>query len=110
VLGLAPSTVSKHLALLRAAALVEDRKQGRWIRYQLAADPANGHAAGVLALLRGALETADARRGADRAPLAAVRGRGRLGRAVPRAAAAAGRARAAPPGRAPAGRRRARRA
>ena len=72
VLGLAPSTVSKHLALLKAAALVEDRKQGRWIRYQLAADPANGHAAGVLALLRGALDR-DAAVIADRRRLREVR-------------------------------------
>jgi DNA-binding transcriptional ArsR family regulator len=33
LLGLAPSTVSKHLMLLRHAGLVESRKQGRWIHY-----------------------------------------------------------------------------
>jgi len=107
VLGLAPSTVSKHLALLKAAALVEDRKQGRWIRYQLAADPANGHAAGVLALLRGALDR-DAAVIADRRRLREVR-------AVPlvelcRAPLPPRAAGPAPPRRAPAGRRRARRA
>lgn len=36
VLGLAPSTVSKHVELLRRAGLVERRKQGRWHYYQLA--------------------------------------------------------------------------
>jgi ArsR family transcriptional regulator, arsenate/arsenite/antimonite-responsive transcriptional repressor len=31
LLELAPSTVSKHLSILRAARLVESRKEGRWI-------------------------------------------------------------------------------
>ena len=34
--GLAPSTVSKHLTLLKAAGLVDDRRDGRWIHYALA--------------------------------------------------------------------------
>jgi ArsR family transcriptional regulator len=33
--GLAPSTVSKHLSILFQAGLVESRKAGRWIYYQL---------------------------------------------------------------------------
>ena len=33
LLELAPSTVSKHMALLRQARLVDSRKQGRWICY-----------------------------------------------------------------------------
>jgi len=33
--GLAPSTVSKHLSILFQAGLVESRKEGRWIFYQL---------------------------------------------------------------------------
>ena len=33
--GLAPSTVSKHLSILFQAGLVESRKDGRWIYYQL---------------------------------------------------------------------------
>lgn len=36
LLGLAPSTVSKHLALLWQAGLVERRKEGRWHYYRLA--------------------------------------------------------------------------
>ncbi len=36
LLGLAPSTVSKHMALLKAAGLVESRKEGRWVHYRLA--------------------------------------------------------------------------
>lgn len=33
--GLAPSTISKHLSILYQAGLVESRKDGRWIYYQL---------------------------------------------------------------------------
>jgi len=39
LLRLAPSTVSKHMALLQQARLVESRKEGRWIYYRLARDP-----------------------------------------------------------------------
>jgi DNA-binding transcriptional ArsR family regulator len=35
LLELAPSTVSKHLSVLRAARLVESRKEGRWMYYKL---------------------------------------------------------------------------
>ncbi|NQU41757.1 winged helix-turn-helix transcriptional regulator [bacterium] len=35
MLGLAPSTVSKHLSILYQARLVELRKDGRWIYYRL---------------------------------------------------------------------------
>lgn len=38
LLELAPSTVSKHLSILRAARLVESRKEGRWLYYR----PARG--------------------------------------------------------------------
>jgi len=40
---LAPSTVSKHMSILRQARLVEGRKDGRWMYYRLAgleAEPA----------------------------------------------------------------------
>lgn len=56
VLGLAPSTVSKHLAILKAAGLVADRRDARFIHYALTPDGENPHAPGVLALLRGALD------------------------------------------------------
>jgi len=36
LLGLAPSTVSKHMAILKQARLVDSRKEGRWMFYQLA--------------------------------------------------------------------------
>jgi DNA-binding transcriptional ArsR family regulator len=35
LLALAPSTVSKHLAILRQAGLVTSRKDGRWIYFAL---------------------------------------------------------------------------
>jgi len=35
LLQLAPSTVSKHLYLLKQAGLVDSRKDGRWIYYSL---------------------------------------------------------------------------
>jgi ArsR family transcriptional regulator, arsenate/arsenite/antimonite-responsive transcriptional repressor len=56
VLALAPSTVSKHLTLLRAAGLVTDRRDGRWIHYALATEERNPYARHVLALLRGPLD------------------------------------------------------
>lgn len=40
VLRLAASTVSAHLAELRRAGLVNERKDGRWVEYRLAEDPA----------------------------------------------------------------------
>lgn len=36
VLGLAPSTVSKHMNILQAAGLVQRRKRGKWHFYRLA--------------------------------------------------------------------------
>ncbi len=35
LLGLAPSTVSKHMSVLHQAGLVDTRKDGRWIYYRL---------------------------------------------------------------------------
>ncbi|MBE7560523.1 winged helix-turn-helix transcriptional regulator [bacterium] len=52
---LAPSTVSKHLAILRAARLVEMRKEGRWVYYRLAGREAPEPARSALAWLRGRL-------------------------------------------------------
>ena len=40
LLELAPSTISKHLSILRDAGLVEARKDGRWVHYRLASLPA----------------------------------------------------------------------
>ena len=35
VLSLAPSTVSKHMSILKQAGLVQMRKEGRWAYYRL---------------------------------------------------------------------------
>lgn len=40
LLQLAPSTVSKHLSILRQGGLVETRKKGRWIFYFIPREPA----------------------------------------------------------------------
>lgn len=39
LLQLAPSTVSKHLSILRQGSLVESRKEGRWIYYSIPKEP-----------------------------------------------------------------------
>ncbi len=41
LLELAPSTVSKHMQILRQARLVEMHKEGRWIYYRLAGESAS---------------------------------------------------------------------
>jgi len=38
LLGLAPSTVSKHMAILKQARLVDSRKDGRWMFYRAAGE------------------------------------------------------------------------
>ena len=40
LLGLAASTTSKHLFILRQARLIESIKNGRWVYYRLPAEPA----------------------------------------------------------------------
>lgn len=42
LVGLAPSTVSKHMSILRQSRLVEGRKDGRWMYYRLAGPRASG--------------------------------------------------------------------
>ena len=49
LLGLADSTVSKHMAVLRAAGLVRSRKRGRWVYYGLADGGASGAVKDALA-------------------------------------------------------------
>jgi len=69
VLGLSMSTVSKHLSLLRAAGLVEERKAGRWVHFRLAEERMSEYALPLLSLVRGwlkkdAVVRADAERAA----------------------------------------------
>ena len=52
LLGLAPSTVSKHLSILKQAGLVESRKEGRWIYYRLPGGEISEVARTALAWLR----------------------------------------------------------
>lgn len=40
LVGLATSTVSKHMSILKQARLVDSRKDGRWIYYRLACEEA----------------------------------------------------------------------
>lgn len=35
LLGLAPSTVSKHLSILKQTGMVNERKEGRWVFHEL---------------------------------------------------------------------------
>jgi ArsR family transcriptional regulator len=42
VLGIAVSTVSKHLSLLREAGLITDEKDGKWVNYRLSEAGAPG--------------------------------------------------------------------
>jgi ArsR family transcriptional regulator len=44
MLGLAPSTTSKHMSILRQAGLVEANKEGRWMHYVLAGKGASAQA------------------------------------------------------------------
>ena len=55
LLGLAPSTVSKHLSVLQQAGLIVGRKEGRWVHYRLAGREATPRVRGTLNWLRGAL-------------------------------------------------------
>ena len=47
VLGLAPSTVSKHLSILYQANLVNARKEGKWIYYRLSEDAPDSASRGI---------------------------------------------------------------
>ena len=49
LLELAPSTVSKHLTILRSARLVDSRKEGRWMYYRLSKELRPPSAGKVLA-------------------------------------------------------------
>jgi len=48
VLALSPSTVSKHLFLLKSAGLVNDRKEKKWVHYSLDRESDDPHVAGIL--------------------------------------------------------------
>lgn len=58
-LGLAQSTVSKHLKVLEEAGLVSFEKDGLWVNFQISARPDNAYAAAMLGQLAGWLEGDD---------------------------------------------------
>ena len=64
LLELAPSTVSKHMSILKQARLLESRKEARWMFYRLADEDAPAEAKEMSALIF-RLTAADARRRGD---------------------------------------------
>lgn len=72
VLALSPSTVSKHLFLLKSAGLVRDRKDKKWVHYSLDRGAADAYGAGILRELATWLER-DPVVAADRKRLDAAR-------------------------------------
>jgi DNA-binding transcriptional ArsR family regulator len=60
LLRLAPSTVSKHMAILKQAGLVESRKQGRWIYFRLAQNNTDPAATRFIALAQELLQSDEA--------------------------------------------------
>lgn len=71
VLGLAPSTVSKHMSILQQARLVQSRKQGRWVYLKLADKDAPTEALQALEVVLTSL-TEDKQGKADQKRLKAV--------------------------------------
>lgn len=59
LLELAPSTVSKHLSVLRSARLVDSRKEGRWMFYRLSQHLRSPAMGTILELLFSELERKD---------------------------------------------------
>lgn len=71
VMDLAPATVSKHLAALKTAGLLQQRRDGKWVYYRLADRQLNAYAPQFLALVRSLL-TDDPTTTEDRRVLALV--------------------------------------
>jgi ArsR family transcriptional regulator, arsenate/arsenite/antimonite-responsive transcriptional repressor len=73
MLQLAPSTVSKHLAILRQAGLIDSRKDGRWIYYHLPEGDASETATAAIEWIKNSLAF-DKRTQEDDRRLTQVRG------------------------------------
>lgn len=56
MLGLAPSTTSKHMSILRQAGLVQAQKEGRWMHYALAGKDASQQARKAIRWITSGLE------------------------------------------------------
>lgn len=52
VLGMSSSTVSKHLAILKMAGLVRDRRESRWVYYSLESRERNPYALRIVQMLQ----------------------------------------------------------
>lgn len=52
LLGLAPSTTSKHISTLQQARIVESVREGKWVFYRLVSEKKNPLIADVLSLLK----------------------------------------------------------
>ena len=72
LLELSPSTVSRHMALLRQVGLVQQRRDGRWTHYRLAGAGASEAVRGALGWLAAVLKS-DPRLVADRQLMAEIR-------------------------------------
>jgi DNA-binding transcriptional ArsR family regulator len=72
VLALSPSTVSRHLSLLKSAGLVLDRKEKKWVHYSLDRASDDPYVAGMLRELSSWLDR-DPVIARDRARLAEAR-------------------------------------
>jgi len=59
LLELAPSTVSKHMSILRQARLVSGRKKGRWVYYRPATDSSAAEIRQALSWVRASLTDTD---------------------------------------------------
>ncbi len=55
LLQLAPSTVSKHLSLLKQARIIEGRRSGRWTYYRLAGNDAPAEVLAAIKWVRSSL-------------------------------------------------------
>ena len=56
ILGLATSTVSKHLSILRGAGLITDRKDSKWVNYEIERHPQNPEALAIISLIHRMLD------------------------------------------------------
>lgn len=59
VLGLAPSTVSKHLSVLRDAGFINEEKDGKWVNYRLNSKPSDAASASLISMMHVLLEDVD---------------------------------------------------
>lgn len=59
VLGLAPSTISRHMSILQQAGLVTSRKQGRWMHFAWSNDDSSPEAGQALEWINSTLRNDD---------------------------------------------------